>query len=270
MIYDAIVIGGGPAGISAALTLRNRNKSVAVVANSPESTSLWKAEYINNYPGIKGTGAEIEKVMIDQAVDAGVEFLKGPALSVIQIGNTFGVAVQNEYYESYSVIVCVGITRESSYSGENEFIGKGVSYCATCDGMLYKGKTVAVVGTNKESEEDSKFLESIGCNVIKIAGTRKLEIIGEEKVSKIKYNNEEFNVDGVFIIKDSISVSKLINGLNYENKKILVDEYGKTNIKGIFAAGDCTGKPLQLSKAVGEGNVAAISANEYIENSKNM
>ena len=131
------VIGAGPAGASAALTLRHRNKTVAVVANAPESSSLYKAPMLANYPGVKLTGPEFQQALLDQMTEEGVELIHGRALSVMSLGETFGVAVGNDFHEATAVIIAAGITRESAYKGENEYVGKGVSYCATCDGMFF-------------------------------------------------------------------------------------------------------------------------------------
>ena len=266
--YDVIIIGGGPAGISAALTLRHRNKTVVLVSNPPDTTNLWKAKDIGNYPGIDGAGAAIESAMLKQLADSGTDTVDGRALSVMPVGKSFGVAVGSDFFEGSAVILTVGITRESAYPGENEFLGRGVSYCATCDGMLYKEKTVAVVGSGAEVQNDVKFLESIGCTVLRFDGFGRAEIRGGEKADTLIYNGTEYKVDCVFILKDTISVTKLMPGLEYRDGGIVVDKQMRTNVPGVFAAGDCTGKPYQIAKSVGEGNIAALSASEYIEEQK--
>ena len=263
---DVLIIGAGPAGASAALTLRHRNKTVAVVANPPETSSLYKAPEIGNYPGVKGSGPELQQGLLNQMAEAGVEMIHGRALSVMSLGETFGVAVGNDFHEATAVIIAAGITRESAYVGENDFVGRGVSYCATCDGMLYKGKNVAVIGNSAEALEDMEFLRSIGCNVLSYTGSEKIEIRGEDKVSSIVAGGEEHEVACVFILKDTISLTKLVQGLQYENGAIVVNKDMETNIPGIFAAGDCVGKPYQMAKAAGEGNIAGLSARSYVEN----
>jgi len=265
MKYDTLIIGGGPAAVSAALTLRKRNKTVAMIANPPETTALWKAEEIGNYPGASGKGSEMEQSLLEQAEKAGAEILRGRALSVMNLGSSFGVAVGNDFYEGSSIILCTGITRNSAYPGEEEFVGRGVSYCATCDGMLYKNKNVAVIGDSKEAEEDIGFLESIGCAVTHLKGSEKIEVLGGDRVEGVKINGEETPVEAVFVLKDTISVSKLVPGLSYENGAVTVDRNMATNLPGVFAAGDCTGKPYQVGKAVGEGNIAALSASSYVD-----
>ena len=124
MKTDVLIIGAGPAGASAALTLRHRNKTVAVVANAPESSSLYKAPLIANYPGVKLTGPEFQQALLDQMAEEGVELIHGRALSVMNLGETFGIAVGNDFHEATAVIIAAGITRESAYKGENEYVGK--------------------------------------------------------------------------------------------------------------------------------------------------
>ena len=267
--YDIVIIGGGIAGVSAALTAVNRGKSTAVVANSPESSSLYKAERITNYPGVPAaSGNELAGILSDQLARSGAELIRGRVLSVMPLGESFGVAVGSAFTTAGAVILAAGITREKLYPGEGEFLGRGVSYCATCDGMLYRGRTVALVGSGAEAAQDAAFLESIGCTVLRFEKNVKYEIRGGVKADTLVAAGEEYRVDGVFIIKDTVSVTKLVPGLEYADGGVVTDRGMRTNVPGVFAAGDCTGKPYQLAKAAGEGNIAALSACEYLD-SKN-
>ena len=144
-------------------------------------------------------------------------------------------------------------------------MGRGVSYCATCDGMLYKGKKVALIGSSEEAYEDVKFLQEICSEVEHFPKPAACEIRGGRKADTLVVNGEEHKVDAVFIIKDSIAVSQLAAGLEKDKTGIVVDRSMATSVPGIFAAGDCTGKPYQLAKSAGEGNIAALSACEYIQ-----
>lgn len=263
--FDVIIIGGGAAGVSAALTCVNRGKNVAVVANPVETESLYKAERVTNYPGFPAaTGAQLSAAFREQLLSSGATVISGRALSVTPLGASFGVAVGNAFYMCSAVILAVGITRASLYPGEEELLGRGVSYCATCDGMLYRGKTVAVIGATREAREDADFLESIGCKVLRFENERRFSVIGTERVEKLVAGATEYEVDAVFIIKESIAVTRLVPGLNSGKTGIETERGGQTNIPGVFAAGDCAGKPYQLAKAVGEGNLAALSACEYL------
>lgn len=267
--YDIVIIGGGIAGVSAALTCVNRGKTVAVIANSAETSSLYKAEMISNYPGIAAvSGKELSETLIRQLESSGAELIRGRALSVTPLGDSFGVAIGSEFTSCDAVIIAAGITREKLYPGEGEFLGRGVSYCATCDGMLYRDKTVAVIGVGEEAGHDADFLESIGCKVLRFEKNGKYEIRGGMKADTLVYAGEEYKVDGVFIIKDTVSVTKLVSGLEYADGAIVTDRQMRTNLPGVFAAGDCAGKPYQLAKAAGEGNIAALSACEYIDKTK--
>lgn len=264
--YDVIIIGGGSAALSAAMTCQARGKRTAVVANGAETTNLYKAERIANYPGAENvTGRELAELFRRQLDSCGADIITGRALSVMPLGESFGVAVGNDFYTCAAVILAVGITRENLYPGEAEFLGRGVSYCATCDGMLYRGKTVAVIGAGAEARADADFLESIGCTVLRFEDSLRYAIKGADKADTLVAGATEYRVDCVFIIKESIAVSTLVPGLEGGKAGITVTHGGATNIPGVFAAGDCTGKPYQLAKAVGEGNVAALSACEYID-----
>ncbi len=264
--YDVIIIGGGPAGASAALTCLNRGKKVALVANPVDTSSLYRAENVTNYPGIASMpGGEMAELFFEQARQAGAELIPGRALSVMPMGVSFGVAVENDFYMASAIIIAAGITREKLYPGEAEFLGRGVSYCATCDGMLYKGKTVALIGDSQEAERDGDFLSGIGCRVLRFRDKARYQIEGDEKARRLKRGGESYEVDCVFIIKDTVSVTKLVPGLQYEKGGIVTGRNMSTAVPGVFAAGDCTGRPYQLAKAVGEGNIAALSACEYID-----
>ena len=263
--YDIIIIGGGVAAASAVLTAKNRGKTVAVITNGEETSSLYRAEKITNYPGLPPmSGKEMSEVFRRQIEENATDVIGGRALNVMPMDEVFGVAVGNDFYQCRALIIAAGITRENLYPGEGEFLGRGVSYCATCDGMLYRGKTVAVIGSGREAVEDADFLESIGCRVIRMQENGKYEIKGGLKANAVVFRGEEQAVDGVFIIKDTVSVARLVPGLVYENGGIVTERDMSTSVPGVFAAGDCTGKPYQLAKAAGEGNIAALSACEYL------
>lgn len=265
-VFDIIIIGGGSAGVSAALTALNRGKRVAVVTNPVETSNLYKAELVTNYPGLEGrTGSELAKIFFKQLESSAAHIIYGRALSVVPFGAVFGVAVGPDYYQAKAVIIAAGITREKLYPGEAEYLGRGVSYCATCDGMLYRGKTVALIGDSEEAGHDAAFLAGVGCNVLRFSDRGKYEIKGGLKADTLVAGGEEYAVDCVFIIKNTVSVSRLCEGIEYKDGGIVTDRRMATSVPGVFAAGDCTGKPLQLPKAVGEGNIAALSACEYID-----
>ncbi len=268
--FDILIIGAGPAGVSAALTACNRGKKTGVISNPPESSKLYLAESVSNYPGMSGTGSDIVKAMRRQLEESDADVIQGRTLSVVPLGKTIGVAVGSEFYETRAVIVAAGISRRPICPGETEFLGRGVSYCATCDGMLYKGKTVAVIGDSEEARHDAPFLSDIGCKVLSFSGREKFDIRGGMKADTLVADGTEYAVDCVFILKDTLTAESLVSGIESERGIIKTDRSCKTNIKGVFAAGDCTGAPYQIAKAVGDGNIAALSACEYINTEKEI
>ena len=264
-LYDIIVIGGGAAAASAVLTAKNRGKTVAVVCNAPETSSLYRAEWITNYPGLPPmSGREMTELFRRQIEENATDVIEGRALNVMPMEDSFGVAVGNDFFQCRALIIAAGITREKLYPGEGEYLGRGVSYCATCDGMLYRGKTVAVIGGGHEAKADADFLEGIGCRVLRFEENGRYEIRGGLKADTVVFRGEEHKVDGIFILKDTVSVTRLVPGLEYKDGGIVTDRSMATSVPGVFAAGDCTGKPFQLAKAAGEGNIAALSACEYM------
>jgi len=265
---DIIIIGGGPAGVSAALTARNRGKSVKVISNGAEQSNLWKSKLIENYPGCPNvSGEELLKTFRAQLDAAGIEVIAGRALNALPMGKSFSVSFGQDYFECKALILSVGITQQMAYPGEMEFLGRGVSYCATCDGMLYRGRKVAVIGLNKEAEGEAEFLRSIGCEVEYFDNNRakKFEIRGVDSVSTLIADGEEYSVEGIFILRSTIAPGSFLSGLALENGHILTDGTLKTSIDGVYAAGDCTGRPYQIARAVGQGNTAALSACEYLD-----
>jgi thioredoxin reductase (NADPH) len=265
-MFDILIIGGGPAGVSAALTARSRNKSVCVVSGSPSDAPLWKAAEIHNYPGLPGvSGRKMLELFMKQAQDAGAELVSGRALSVLPMGESFGVSVGSEFYEAAAVILCTGVSQGSVFPGEREFLGRGVSYCATCDGMLYRGKRVAVVGLCAEAPEEAAFLRSLGCEVLYFDKRAKYEIRGGDKLEALAVDGVEHPADGVFILRNAVTADTLLPELVTEGGRVRADNAMRTNVAGVFAAGDCVGRPFQIAQAVGEGNIAAISASEYLE-----
>jgi len=265
---DIIIIGGGPAGVSAALTAKNRGKNVKIISNSPEQSNLWKSKLIENYPGcpnVRGEG--ILKIFREQIDSAGIDIIGVRALNALPMGNSFSVSCGKDYFDCKALILTMGITQQTTYPGEENFLGRGVSYCATCDGMLYRGKKVAVIGLNEEAGSEAEFLRSIGCEVefFDKSRAKKYEIRGDESVTAIVADGTEYFVDGVFILRSTIAPGSFLPGLALENAHVAVDSAMKTSINGVFAAGDCTGRPYQIARAVGQGNTAALSACEYLD-----
>lgn len=265
---DVAIIGGGPAAISAALTLRQRGKSAVIVSADADRSHLAKAEKVNNYPGMVGmSGKEMLEIMQKQAEEQGVFFMHGRATTIMPMGESFGIAVGSEFLEAEAVILALGISMGRPFAGETEFLGRGVSYCATCDGMLYRNKNVAVIGLSTDAPEEAEFLRGIGCNVeyFDVNRAKSYQILGEGSVTALVADGVEYPVEGVFVLRSGVAPGLLLQGLAMENGAIATDRSMATNFPGVFAAGDCTGTPYQLGKAVGEGNIAALSAVKYLD-----
>ena len=282
--YDIAIVGSGPAGLSAALNAKIRNKKFIIFGNKELSYKLSKAPKINNYLGFYGvTGAQVRDKFLEHIDNMGIEITEERVNNIYAMGDYFALMVNEKMYEATTVILATGMEYTKPIKGEEQLLGKGVGYCATCDAPLYRGKTVTIIGYNKEAEEEADFVSEVAEKVyyipmykdavkvnenIEIVAKKPLEIVGEEKVSSIKTDDGELETDGVFVLKDSISPGQLVPGLKIENNHVEVDRRMKTNIEGCYAAGDIVGTPYQYIKAAGEGNIAALSAVSYIEQIK--
>ena len=260
-MYDLLIIGGGPAGLSAAMTARNRNLTVCVICGGAADSALYKAGHVTNYPGVPDvSGPALLETMTQQARDLGADFLRERALSAMPMGKTFGVSAGKEFVEGRALLLATGIAQRGTFPGEAEFLGRGVSYCATCDGMLYRGKPVAVVGYTDTARQEAEFLQKIGCSVTYFDRPKQCEIRGDGRVESVTCDGRTIPAEGVFILRPTMAPTELFPGLAVEQGYVTVDRRMATNLPGLFAAGDCTGGPLQVSKAAGDGLIAGQSA----------
>ncbi|MDU7241862.1 NAD(P)/FAD-dependent oxidoreductase [Clostridium sp.] len=279
--YDIAIVGSGPAGLSAALNAKIRNKKFIIFGNKNLTNKLVKAPKINNYLGFYGiTGAGVKERFQEHLQAMDIEITEERINSIYAMGEYFALMANDKTFEAKSVILATGIEYTRPIKGEEEYLGKGVGYCATCDAPLYKGKVVTIIGHNKEAEEEANYVSELAGEVyyvpmykgnynlrnnIKVVEDKPQEIVGELKVNKLILKNTEIETDAVFLLKDSISPGQLVPGLKIEENHIFVDRLMKTNIPGCFAAGDCVGKPYQYIKSAGEGNIAALSAVQYLD-----
>ncbi len=281
MRYDCIIIGSGPAGLSAAINLRIHNKSVLWFGNSMLSDKLEKAELVNNYPGLYGsTGSRLAEAFRTHQQAMELEITDKIVSTIYNMGTYYNVMAENQFYETDSVILAMGVVTSNQYAGETDFVGRGVSYCATCDGNLYRDKKIAVIATAKRFEHEVRFLVQLAKEVyffpfykdnsvtgenIQILQKAPKEIKGGFRVEQMLLaDGSSLDVDGIFIMRNSIAPTTLLAGLAMEEGHIAVNRAQATNLPGVYAAGDCTGKPYQYAKAVGEGNIAAHSVIEYL------
>jgi len=284
--YDIAIIGSGPAGLSAALNAKIRKKKFIIFGNKELTSRLTKAHEINNYLGFyKKSGKELQEEFSNHLKEMDINITEEKINNIYAMGEYFGLMVNEKMYEATSVILATGVQYGKLFNGEERLLGKGVGYCATCDAPLYKNKIVTIIAYNKHEEEEANFIATIASKVyyipiykekvevdssIEIVNDIPVEIIGEDKVTKLKLKNSEIDTDGIFILRDSISPGQLVPGLKILDNHIEVDRLMKTNINGCFAAGDVVGKPYQYIKAAGEGNIAALSAASYVDSiSKN-
>lgn len=283
MRYDCIIIGSGPAGLSAAINLKTYQKNVLWFGNANLSDKVEKAELVANYVGLPNvTGKELQQAFFHHKEEMGLEITDKIASNIYDMGGYFQVMAENQFFETDSVLLAMGVVPANLYQGESEFLGRGVSYCATCDGSLYKGKRIAVVSTSKRFEHEIDFLSELAEEVYLFALYKDCAIQKENvkfitnKIEQIKggFRVEELllkeggvlKVDGIFIMRNAIAPTALCPKLETADGHICVTRQMETNVKGIFAAGDCTGKPYQYAKAVGEGNVAAHSIIDFLGN----
>ena len=276
-MYDIAVIGAGPAGYSAAINARKREKSVIVIGQN--TGWLSRAERIDNYPGMPGvSGQTMLEIMAAQAKEMGAELRGGVVHQVIAMGESFALSLGADFVEAKKVILATGAKQPKLLPGEERLLGRGVSYCGTCDGMLYRGKNVAVIGAGAEAVPEANFLMSLCASVtyfgrpddaldsrIQVSEAKVTEILGELRAQALVADGEELPFDGVFIFREAMALSSLMPGLEMDGAFIRVDRQMHTNMPGVFAAGDCTGLPLQVAKAVGEGCIAALAASQELK-----
>lgn len=287
MIYDAAIIGSGPAGLSAALVLKIHEKNFIWFGNKNLSDKITRAECINNYPGLPAiTGKELNQAFKDHVENMGLEIDEQMVNQIMSLGDHYAVMAGSDFYEAKALIMATGVTAVGTLPGETDLVGKGVSYCATCDGDLYKGRTIAVVCNASRFEYEVKYLADLAEKVyylplykdfavtkdnIEILDAKAVKVNEEKgRASGLTLSNkEQLNVDGIFFLREGVSLGTLLPSLALEAGHIAVNRSMETSLKGCFAAGDCTGRPYQYVKAAGEGNVAAHSTISYLSSLEN-
>ncbi len=291
-MLDCIIVGSGPAGVSAALTLRANGKSFQIFGSAELSEKISKAELIRNYPGLSNvTGKAFCEALQAQLKDSEIPITEEKVSGVYALKDKFSVLTnEGGAYESKTVILACGVESVRMIDGEEAFAGRGVSYCATCDGLLYKNKTIAILCTSKRLEHEIGYLADFAKHVYLIPMYKDMQldrenvtvirkmpqkIEGGMRVTGLRFPTapaenipELLAIDGMFMLRESVSPAVLVGGLQTEQGHVVVNRKQETNLKGCFAAGDCTGRPYQYAKATGEGNVAAHTACEYLSEQK--
>ena len=279
-MLDAAIVGTGPAGLSAAINLKLHEKSFIWFGSQNFSDKVQKSEQIANLPGMGLiSGADLNSNFAAHARQLELTVTDKMVTNILPAGGHFMLLAENEMYEAKTVLLATGVASGKGFEGETEFLGRGVSYCATCDGFLYKGRTIAVYCGAKRYEHEVAYLAGLAekvylstgykdCgidlpNVTRIKPIQAVE--GDIRVSHVTlYDGTSLEVSGLFCLRNAVAPATLLPGLAVEGAHIVVDRAQKTNLPGCFAAGDCTGRPYQLAKAVGEGNVAAHSMLQYL------
>ena len=297
-LYDIAIVGCGPAGLSAAINATVRRKNIIVFGTEVCSPKLQKSPVVDNYLGfISIPGDELRERFIEHARKMGVTITKGRVDSIYPDGDAFTLVVKSDFYRARSVVLAMGVAHARYLPGEQELLGRGVSYCATCDGPFFGGKTVAVLGYSADAEEEAEYLAGVAGKVYYIPlypnpriTDERIQVLAGRKPTSIQGGNggvtglvlrgvgsagkdggtgqdgaEVLAVDGVFVEREVTPTEKLLAELELADSAVKVDHEMKTSMPGVFAAGDCTGKPYQLAKAVGEGQVAALKAVSYVD-----
>lgn len=283
-MYDIAIVGSGPAGLSSAIEATIRNKKIIVFGTKELSNKVSLSPSIENYLGIPNVNG---KFIIEQFKNhistLDIDITEERINAVYSMGDCFILSSGDKMYEAKTVILATGVEFAKPLKGEVELLGRGVGYCASCDAMLYKDKEVAVLGYNHEAIEDANFLSEIASKVyyvpmkkvdgkinesVEIVNDKAVEIKGGNRLTLV-CKNSEIELDGVFVIKDSISPVHLVPGLEVEGMHIKNNKNLETNIPGLFVAGDCAGKPYKYIKSAGEGQVAVNSALRYLDKLKN-
>ena len=281
MVYDIAIIGTGPAGLEAAITAKVRNMNIIVFGSKKSSGKVFKAHTILNYLGLPEIpGDRMAKTFLDHAASMGVEITEEQITAVYAMGDTFALQGAVNMYEAKTVILATGVVAAKPYPNEDRLLGRGVSYCATCDAALYKGKTAVVIGSSAKEEPEADFMseyaaktyyiplykEEVHCRPeVEVLHVTPVDVLGENKVEKLLTKEGEIETDGVFILREAVAPGQLVPGLETEGPHVVVDIHMAASIPGCYAAGDIAGKPYQYIKAAGQGNTAALSAITYMQ-----
>ena len=285
--YDIAIVGTGPAGISAAITAKVRGKNLILFGSRHGSDKIEKAHSILNYPGLPNvTGPQLAQAFAEHLEAMDIPITEKQVTAIYAMGDYFALQTPDEMIESRTVILAAGIVTASPLPGENEFLGRGVSYCATCDAHFYRGKTVAVLGYSEQSCREADFLAETCEKVlyfpsaphtvrvsdrVEVISEKPAAILGDRQARTLETREgNRYDADGFFVLRTAVAPEKLVPGLAVEDNHVRVDLQMRTNLPGCFACGDVTGPPYQYIKAAGQGNVAALSAAAFLAEQNQM
>lgn len=277
--FDVLIVGGGVAGCSAAITARQRNLNTLVVYVG--DGALGKTRKIDNYPGFPDIdGPSLLTRLRDHASGMGASLVKGLVRRVMPIGDGFSILVGNDLYSAKAIILAMGTARVRLIEGEEELVGQGISYCATCDGMFYRNKTVLVVASDHEAVEEANYLAGLAKVIyvkerphetpdldpaITVLPDKPKAFEQKDEGILLRTDLGEVLADGAFVMRPAVAMTQLIPEVDAPGGKLSLDRNLMTSIPGCFAAGDITGAPLQAAKAAGEGNIAVLAVASYLQ-----
>lgn len=278
---DIAIIGTGPGGVSAAITAKVRRKSILLFGSQRLSEKMHKASTVLNYPGLPSvSGSALADAMAAQLAELEIPILPHQVTAVYAMPGYFAIQTPDTMFEAKTVILAAGVVTGKVLPGEEALLGRGVSYCATCDAMFYRGKTVAVLGYSHHSCQEADFLSQVCEKVlyfpqlphdirlspsVTLVSEKVCAILGDTHATGVQTTRgQRFKVDGVFVLRDAVAPNRLVPGIQMDGNHVAVDLQMRTNLPGCFACGDITGAPYQYIKAAGQGNVAALSAVDYL------
>ncbi|EGW35845.1 NAD(P)/FAD-dependent oxidoreductase [Desulfosporosinus sp. OT] len=281
--YELVIVGCGPAGMAAALNAKIRNRDFILLGSEFCSPKLSKAPQIENWLGFPEIGGEeLRQRFLNHVKEKEISIVNFKVTSIYP-GPPYTLIGKDKSLEADAIILATGVSVAKLFPGEADLLGRGVGYCATCDGPLYKNKSVAIISYNSEGEDEANFMADICTKVYYIPYYKEMvrldprvevkkgkvqKIVGDRTVEQLDLGEEQLTVDGVFIMRETLPAEQLVAGLEMEDAAIKVNHKLESNMPGLFAAGDCTGQPYQLIKAAGEGGTAALQAIKYLDNLK--
>ena len=281
MKYDIAVIGGGPAGVSAAITASSKGRKVVLFEAHGFSPRLRSVAQITDYMGIPDvSGSQLMDIFVDHLRRTDTEIVEEKVVSLKEVDEGFLIDTPHGSYDVDSVVLATGISRSDLLPGEKEFLGRGVSYCAKIDAANYAGKRVAAIATVPDAMEEVEILAENCEHVyffprysgfippknknITVVLESPTEITGTDKVTGLHTDSDYLNVQAVFMFRATDPLNSFLPGLQIRGRSVYVDDQAQTNIEGVFAGGDCTGQPWQCNRASGQGQKAALSAIRYL------
>ena len=282
--YELAIIGCGPAGMSAALNAQIRRRDYILIGSEYCSPNLSKAPQVDNFLGFpEMKGEELRQRFLQHIEQMNIKVVPWKVTNIYQ-GPPFTLLGGEKAIQADAVILATGVSPQNIFPGEKELLGQGVGYCATCDGPLYAKKAIAIIAYNREGEDEANFMADIAGRVyyipyystivnldprVEVKKGKVKALAGTNKLEFLELENEKIVVDGAFILRENLPSDQLMPELKLLDKAIEVNHHLETNISGLYAAGDCTGRPYQLLKAAGEGATAALHAIKYLDSQKN-